>query len=103
MHEVCFLQREDGIRDGTVTGVQTCALPISCGKGEAGSEERLERAESGDGERVEETEGPDLGVLGLEDGELMPSREGRGGHSRKAMGVALLISEMRVWGSLSGT
>src|SRR6266481_9236341 len=23
-----FLQAEDGIRDGTVTGVQTCALPI---------------------------------------------------------------------------
>src|SRR5689334_25407410 len=26
---ICFLfQAEDGIRDGTVTGVQTCALPI---------------------------------------------------------------------------
>src|SRR5689334_24960799 len=25
----CFVQAEDGIRDGTVTGVQTCALPIS--------------------------------------------------------------------------
>src|SRR6266568_1257580 len=25
----CFFQAEDGIRDGTVTGVQTCALPIS--------------------------------------------------------------------------
>src|SRR5207245_5996678 len=24
----CFFQREDGIRDATVTGVQTCALPI---------------------------------------------------------------------------
>src|SRR3989338_10525085 len=24
-----FLQAEDGIRDGTVTGVQTCALPIA--------------------------------------------------------------------------
>src|SRR5579862_4565328 len=24
----CFFQAEDGIRDGTVTGVQTCALPI---------------------------------------------------------------------------
>src|SRR5437870_11676792 len=29
-----FFQAEDGIRDGHVTGVQTCALPISC----AGSE-----------------------------------------------------------------
>src|SRR5690625_5383999 len=25
----CFVQAEDGIRDGHVTGVQTCALPIS--------------------------------------------------------------------------
>src|SRR5690348_10573142 len=27
--EVCFFQAEGGIRDGRVTGVQTCALPIS--------------------------------------------------------------------------
>src|SRR2546430_9921449 len=27
----CFFQAEDGIRDLTVTGVQTCALPISEG------------------------------------------------------------------------
>src|SRR5258707_282968 len=26
----CFFQAEDGIRDIGVTGVQTCALPISC-------------------------------------------------------------------------
>src|SRR5690625_5682866 len=26
---ISFLQAEDGIRDGHVTGVQTCALPIS--------------------------------------------------------------------------
>src|SRR6266581_6427871 len=32
-----FFQAEDGIRDGRVTGVQTCALPISRGrKQEAG-------------------------------------------------------------------
>src|SRR5689334_24356769 len=33
-----FFQAEDGIRDGTVTGVQTCALPIwlsSCSDGSA--------------------------------------------------------------------
>src|SRR5438046_6132391 len=33
-HFVCFFffffQAEDGIRDWSVTGVQTCALPISC-------------------------------------------------------------------------
>src|SRR5207253_5648017 len=28
---VFFFQAEDGIRDGHVTGVQTCALPISWG------------------------------------------------------------------------
>src|SRR5207248_8918984 len=30
-HVICcfFFQAEDGIRDRTVTGVQTCALPIS--------------------------------------------------------------------------
>src|SRR2546430_9183635 len=28
-----FFQAEDGIRDLTVTGVQTCALPISLGMG----------------------------------------------------------------------
>src|SRR6267143_6593617 len=28
---VFFFQAEDGIRDGTVTGVQTCALPICVG------------------------------------------------------------------------
>src|SRR2546427_1344013 len=28
-----FFQAEDGIRDLTVTGVQTCALPISHGRG----------------------------------------------------------------------
>src|SRR6266404_8066083 len=27
-----FFQAEDGIRDKLVTGVQTCALPISCGE-----------------------------------------------------------------------
>src|SRR6266567_8074539 len=30
-----FFQAEDGIRDLTVTGVQTCALPISGGRGPA--------------------------------------------------------------------
>src|SRR2546427_10186799 len=29
MSEIFFFQAEDGIRDLTVTGVQTCALPIS--------------------------------------------------------------------------
>src|SRR2546429_5804030 len=29
---IFFFQAEDGIRDVAVTGVQTCALPISCDK-----------------------------------------------------------------------
>src|SRR2546430_4259824 len=33
---VFFFQAEDGIRDLTVTGVQTCALPISCRNPNAG-------------------------------------------------------------------
>src|SRR6267154_4582679 len=32
---VFFFQAEDGIRDGRVTGVQTCALPILPGAAEA--------------------------------------------------------------------
>src|SRR5437660_3688359 len=36
-----FFQAEDGIRDGHVTGVQTCALPISAYPEAAHREERL--------------------------------------------------------------
>src|SRR5689334_24225327 len=34
---VFFFQAEDGIRDGTVTGVQTCALPIYLTGNDAGA------------------------------------------------------------------
>src|ERR1019366_6185370 len=40
---VFFFQAEGGIRDWSVTGVQTCALPISC---PAGSRSRIYRGES---------------------------------------------------------
>src|SRR2546429_1613809 len=33
-HSFFFFQAEDGIRDVAVTGVQTCALPISHGLGD---------------------------------------------------------------------
>src|SRR5437660_5385112 len=36
-HRLFFFQAEDGIRDGHVTGVQTCALPISCRRGPPGA------------------------------------------------------------------
>src|SRR5689334_23657917 len=41
-----FFQAEDGIRDGTVTGVQTCALPISLrgGRGRRRARRREERS-----------------------------------------------------------
>src|SRR5439155_4120227 len=35
-----FFQAEDGIRDGHVTGVQTCALPISRVPTDVGNRER---------------------------------------------------------------
>src|SRR2546430_7339662 len=40
---VFFFQAEDGIRDLTVTGVQTCALPISPGRGERAARVRGRR------------------------------------------------------------
>src|SRR2546430_9008578 len=53
-----FFQAEDGIRDLTVTGVQTCALPISPG---AISRCRRARARNTDGRRLraEPVRGPD--------------------------------------------
>src|SRR5690625_7719297 len=43
---VCFFffQAEDGIRDGHVTGVQTCALPILRYEGEPKDAERYRRS-----------------------------------------------------------
>src|SRR5690625_7674687 len=38
-----FFQAEDGIRDGHVTGVQTCALPISRGRGRRPGRRRCRR------------------------------------------------------------
>src|SRR5258708_17711430 len=39
-----FFQAEDGIRDDLVTGVQTCALPISSGSVPVGGQLRLSTA-----------------------------------------------------------
>src|SRR2546430_11652154 len=39
-HYFFFFQAEDGIRDLTVTGVQTCALPISLGVAAASRDRR---------------------------------------------------------------
>src|SRR2546430_8754073 len=43
VHFFFFFQAEDGIRDLTVTGVQTCALPISRGRCSAGRSTRPPR------------------------------------------------------------
>src|SRR6266705_4845351 len=46
-----FFQAEDGIRDRTVTGVQTCALPILTGEGHHGGGAAVRRR-YGTGEEV---------------------------------------------------
>src|SRR5260370_1040057 len=45
---VFFFQAEDGIRDSSVTGVQTCALPISGGLGTPAAQPPAERAAGGE-------------------------------------------------------
>src|SRR5256885_5159292 len=59
-----FFQAEDGIRDYKVTGVQTCALPISGvargsrgGRGRADRDSRAGRAGLGRADRVAECRG----------------------------------------------
>src|SRR5262249_56572344 len=63
-----FFQAEDGIRDWSVTGVQTCALPIS-GAGHSGISAFLVEAETPgfDVARVE----PKMGIKGSTTGELV--------------------------------
>src|SRR6266481_8098120 len=63
-----FFQAEDGIRDGTVTGVQTCALPIFT----------LERPLERDGgiDRDLEVVGCDIGAGSFETHGLVPYGEG---------------------------
>src|SRR5215469_18028602 len=46
-----FFQAEDGIRDLYVTGVQTCALPISLGGGDGGPRGRTVWPSSGSPDR----------------------------------------------------
>src|SRR5690625_5459691 len=56
-----FFQAEDGIRDGHVTGVQTCALPISLFAGEPlGGDLAGVRGGRGLADAQEEAEGQEL-------------------------------------------
>src|SRR2546425_7338526 len=51
---IFFFQAEDGIRDKLVTGVQTCALPISLGLRPCGSTQKMSGTSS-TGRRVNST------------------------------------------------
>src|SRR2546430_12944797 len=62
---VFFFQAEDGIRDLTVTGVQTCALPIS---GEAPDDRSAGRGDVGPRGQVEHVHEVAAGGHGVADG-----------------------------------
>src|SRR6266487_4179848 len=73
--DVFFFQAEDGIRDGRVTGVQTCALPIS--------RARLDRAAAGWAARER-----DLWILLFKAAELPPLGDWRAAAQRVSPRVA---------------
>src|SRR6266542_6546405 len=56
VYPLFFFQAEDGIRDATVTGVQTCALPIFAPGGLVAGDARVQHevvVPAGDRDRVE--------------------------------------------------
>src|SRR2546423_7196861 len=73
-----FFQAEDGIRDKLVTGVQTCALPISCGVVQRATGEAVGNPGSGERELVEVQPdgGIELGRAHLYRGRAEPTRRG---------------------------
>src|SRR5690606_24903021 len=78
---VFFFQAEDGIRDFHVTGVQTCALPISVAGDQAARLEGVDEA-AGPGDRVGERllhQGADPGVGELQ-ADLFVQAGGAGHH-----------------------
>src|SRR5699024_11648743 len=52
----CFFQAEDGIRDRNVTGVQTCALPISASTAPA----KTKKSADGAAWTIELVQNPDI-------------------------------------------
>src|SRR5262249_59691391 len=86
---VCFFffQAEDGIRDWSVTGVQTCALPISGRRpGPAGGAHPLPRRGGGGGPAAAPQHRPDL----------------RGGRGRGSGGGEIGRASCRGKGEISG-
>src|SRR5207249_8059555 len=73
-HSTFFFQAEDGIRDRNVTGVQTCALPISSPVGRLLKQWRERRRISQLGLAVE-AEISTRHLSFLETGRAQPSRE----------------------------
>src|SRR6266487_3584675 len=70
-----FFQAEDGIRDGRVTGVQTCALPIFCGQpGKRGGAGR-DRLECGAGTELVAIAGESHAGLRVKEAAEMPWRD----------------------------
>src|SRR2546430_3445637 len=86
-----FFQAEDGIRDLTVTGVQTCALPIYRGDtavpdGAAGAGQRRSGATATGSRRAV----PEAGPGALRGRSRVPHRRATGaGGARRGRGVAL--------------
>src|SRR6266511_5997298 len=60
-----FFQAEDGIRDFHVTGVQTCALPISTSTGGASFLTCMSPSKGNDGQRVKSGKGAVLSGTSL--------------------------------------
>src|SRR2546428_13369982 len=76
-----FFQAEDGIRDLIVTGVQTCALPISAPPDRAVARGGQPPATARSGGAVRRRDG---GAVGARDSRLTP----RGGAARRSRGPA---------------
>src|SRR2546430_15328513 len=79
-----FFQAEDGIRDLTVTGVQTCALPISC-RGREAVQREYEKGIMHVARPVQQRQG-------------LISRSNRGGYQRErgALNVFLTASSHEI-------
>src|SRR5690625_8037799 len=67
-----FFQAEDGIRDGHVTGVQTCALPISSRPCSAPGDPGRERL--GQPGRPSSLEGGDVGLVAQGQADIVQAR-----------------------------